>query len=60
MENPAATDESGDASVTDINRPTNTPSNGTGPGEGTNIINANSAFFSRDYEMYDDEGNQLN
>jgi len=60
MENPAATDESGDASVTDINRPTPTPSNGTGPGEGTNIINANSAFFSRDYEMYDDNGNQLN
>jgi hypothetical protein len=62
LENPATTDESADATTTDINTPTKTPSNGAGngPGESTKIINANSAFFSRDYEMYDDEGNQLN
>ena len=60
MENPATTDESGDASETDINRPTNVPKNGTGPGEGTNIIKTSGAFFSQEYEMYDDFGNKLN
>lgn len=60
MENPATTDESGDASVTDINRPTNTPSNGSGPGESSTIIKTSGIFFSKDYEMYDDEGNALN
>lgn len=62
MENPATTDESADASTIDENRPTPTPQNsrGNGPGEGTTIINAKSAFFQREYEMYDDEGNKLN
>lgn len=60
LENPATTDESGDQTTTDIDRPTNVPSKGNGPGQDTTIINAHSAFFSRDYEMYDDEGNALN
>jgi hypothetical protein len=60
MENPATTDESGDQTTTDIDRPTNVPKNGTGPGEGTNIIKTSGAFFSQEYEMYDDFGNKLN
>ena len=60
MENPAATDDSGDASVVDIDKPTKTPPNGTGPGEVTNIIKTSGAFFSNDYVMYDEDGNQIN
>lgn len=54
MENPATTDDSGDQTTIDIDRPTPTPKNdrGTGPGEETTIINASSAFFERDYETY--------
>jgi len=60
MENPAATDDSGDASVVDIDKPTKTPAGGTGPGEVTNIIKTSGAFFSKDYVMYDEDGNQIN
>jgi len=53
LENPATTEDSGDETTTDINKPTYTPQSGkgTGPGEGTTIINASSAFFERDYEI---------
>ena len=60
MENPATADESGDASVVDINKPTPTPAKGTGPGEVTNIIKTSGAFFSKEYVMYDEDGNQIN
>ena len=50
MENPATTDDSGDQTTTDIDRPTNTPNN-VGVGEGTTIVNASSAFFEREYEI---------
>jgi capsid portal protein len=54
LENPATTEDSGDETTTDINKPTYVPSNSkssTGPGEGTTIINASSVFFERDYEI---------
>ena len=51
MENPATTDDSGDQTTTDIDRPTNVPNNKVGPGEGTTIVNASSAFFEREYEI---------
>jgi capsid portal protein len=53
--NPATTDESGDETTTDINKPTFVPTNSvksTGPGEGTTIVNASSVFFERDYEIF--------
>ena len=50
MENPATTEDSGDQTTTDIDRPTNTPNN-VGVGEGTTIVNASSAFFEREYEI---------
>lgn len=53
LENPATTDDSGDETTRDINKPTVTPQNGlgTGPGKGTKIINASSAFFKDEYEI---------
>ena len=48
MENPATTEDSADASTTDINKPTPSKSS---PGEETTIINASSAFFEREYEI---------
>ena len=56
MENPATTDDSADQTTIDDNRPTPSAKDG----RETTIINANSAFFAREYEMYDDDGNQLN
>ena len=54
MENPATVDDSGDQTTVDDNR----PSKGdrgvrgpNGPGEGTTIINASSAFFEQEYEI---------
>ena len=52
MENPATTEDSGDETTTDINRPTPTPPLGEGPGESTRIVNASSAFFNKEYEIY--------
>jgi capsid portal protein len=53
MENPAATEDSGDQTIKDINTPTKTPNNvGNGPGEGTNIVNASSIFFKDEYEIF--------
>ena len=52
LENPATTEDSGDQTTTDINRPTDKGLRGpNGPGEGTTIINASSVFFERDYEI---------
>jgi len=53
LENPATTDQSGDQTTTDENKPTTdkglrVPS---GPGTGTNIINASSIFFKDEYEI---------
>lgn len=55
LENPATTDDSGDQTTKDDNRPS--PSDRglrgpNGPGETTTIINASSAFFEQDYEIY--------
>jgi hypothetical protein len=52
MENPATTEDSGDETTTDINKPTPTPPLGQGPGESTRIVNASSAFFNKEYEIY--------
>jgi hypothetical protein len=53
MENPATTEDSGDQTTEDIDKPTYTPQSGkgVGPGEGTTIINASSAFFEREYDI---------
>ena len=53
MENPATTEDSEDQTTTDIDKPTYTPQNGrgNGPGEETTIINASSAFFTKEYEI---------
>ena len=51
LENPATTDDSGDATTIDENKPTNVPTQ-TGPGEGSNIINASSIFFKDEYEIF--------
>ena len=59
MENPATTDDSVDETNVDVNKPTPSSSK-QGPGEESTIINARSAFFSREYDMYDDNGNKLN
>jgi len=55
LENPATTDDSGDQTIKDDNRPS--PGDRgvrgpNGPGETTTIINASSAFFEQDYEIY--------
>jgi len=53
MENPATTEDSEDQTTTDINRPTDGGVRGrSGPGEETTIINASSAFFEKEYEIY--------
>lgn len=46
LENPATTDKSGNQSTTEVNTPTKVP---TTPG--TNIINASSIFFEKEYEI---------
>lgn len=51
MENPATTEDSADQTAEDDNRPTQGVRGPNGPGEGTTIINASSAFFERDYEI---------
>ena len=53
MENPATTEDGEDQTTTDIDKPTYTPQNsrGSGPGEETTIINASSAFFTKEYEI---------
>ena len=50
MENPATTEDSGDQTTEDIDRPTPTPTK-SGVGEETTIINASSVFFEREYEI---------
>jgi hypothetical protein len=50
LENPATTDQSGDQTTIDKNTPTKVPTS-TGPGTGTNIINASSIFFKDEYEI---------
>jgi hypothetical protein len=50
MENPATTEDGEDQTTTDIDRPTPTP-NRSGVGEETTIINASSAFFTKEYEI---------
>jgi len=53
MENPATTDDSADQTTEDINKPTDGGVRGrSGPGEETTIINASSAFFEKEYEIY--------
>jgi len=51
MENPATTEDSADQTTIDDNRPTPSSSK-TGPGQETNIINASSAFFEKEYEIF--------
>jgi hypothetical protein len=51
MENPATHEDSADQTTEDDNRPTQGIRGPNGPGEGTTIINASSAFFEREYEI---------
>jgi hypothetical protein len=53
LENPATTDQSGDQTTIDENKPTTDKGlrGPSGPGTGTNIINASSIFFKDEYEI---------
>jgi len=52
LENPATTDDSSDAAVIDENKPIVPTKSASGPGTGTNIVNAHSVFFEDEYEIF--------